>query len=149
MKIEILKAEEKATQTGKKLKKCMMEVEGRDFPYKNVTVWEDCPIYEDIKPGHVINEGYHINVQPQKAKDDGSHINPHNNKPYNNYTLYQGEKQNQPTLGSSALEGRVKKVEDDIKQIVEVLKEHKITPKTEEKKDDYQDDEISPEDVPF
>ena len=144
--IEVLKMEERHIDSiNKSIKECMMEVEGRDFPYKRVTVWQDHPEYAGIQAGAKFNHSY-IDVKPQKAKPDGSHINPKSGKPYNNYTLVYGE-----YGGEKEMSGGL-----DMKKSMQILNERitrleKEVFKSEPPKEstDYPTDEISPEDIPF
>lgn len=50
-KVECYKAEVTQTKTGKTLKKLVLQESGAQYPMKNVTLWANHPLYEDIEAG--------------------------------------------------------------------------------------------------
>jgi len=68
---------------GKSVKKCIIQKEGLQYPFKNVTVWPELPIYAQIQSGFEIPAGYVVDEK------DSKNINPLNNKPYKERTLVQ------------------------------------------------------------
>lgn len=48
---KIFEVEEKTTQSGKQLKKLVLQREGAQYPIKNVTIWGDHPLYDQAVPG--------------------------------------------------------------------------------------------------
>ena len=55
MNYEVYKVEEKTTSTGKKLKKLVLQGEGKQYPDKNVTMWSNHPIYSTVEEGQTID----------------------------------------------------------------------------------------------
>lgn len=108
---EVLKAEESITKTGKRLKRLMLEQEGKQYPIKNVTVWEDFDGFDDIHPG--------TKVSGDLLEKDSGTPNPYApGKNYINRTLVAAKNPNGTTAptgqGNIALESRLKRLEDKV-----------------------------------
>jgi len=50
-KYKVYECELKVTQTGKELKKLILQGEGKQYPDKNVTMWSDHPLFQTIAVG--------------------------------------------------------------------------------------------------
>lgn len=50
-KLKIYECEEREMRNGGVMKKAVIQVEGRQYPDKNVTIWSDHPLYHDIAAG--------------------------------------------------------------------------------------------------
>ncbi len=80
MKYKVYEVEDKMTQSGKALKKLVLQGEGKQYPDKNVTLWNNHPLFEEIAPGQTID--VEIDVQ------DSTTPNPHGGF-YKNKTVKQ------------------------------------------------------------
>ena len=103
-KIKVYEVEEKFLEKlQKNIKKCVLQEEGMQYPHKNVTVWNDLDIYDQIVEGYKIPEGYYV------KSEDSNTPNPHGGF-YKNRQLLKG----QGTAPTGNLEARVKKLEDKV-----------------------------------
>lgn len=55
MKYKVYEVEDKMTNTGKALKKLTLQGDGKQYPDKNVTMWADHPLFEDIAAGQTVD----------------------------------------------------------------------------------------------
>lgn len=133
--ITIIEAEEKVTKTGKKLKKLHLLVEGKQYPYKGVTAWEDsAPDYDKLAGGY--------KLQADLFEKEGTNTNPHTGKPYKERTLYPLKNDNGtqavlPTEAISLINGRLQKLEE------------KVFGQAQPQPVEAKEDEIDPDDIPF
>ena len=152
-KYKVYEAEEKTTQTGKKLKKLVLQREGAQHPTKNVTVWGDNPLYKDCVPGQEItcvllekDSGVPNPKAPGKNYIDRTVANP--NQP----TLRQGVSNNSQ-LTEMAIKTHIDRAIQSLRADLKVIADHlgveppkKTLPNTEV---EYPEEEIKPEDIPF
>lgn len=140
MQLEILKVEEKEVMIKgepQKIKKCMIEVEGRQYPYKNVTVWNNYPEYAGVQAGAKFTHSHIVTTEQEGT------LNPHNNKPYNNYTLTYGEGSGQASTGGSDNSVQLTRMEAKIDQLMSkagIVAQKAVSEPT---------DSIDPDDIPF
>jgi hypothetical protein len=136
-KWKIYEVEVKTTATGKELKKCVIQGEGKQYPDKNVTVWKnEDGFYEKVVAG--------TELEADLVVKDSTTPNPHAPGTfYKNKTLFPAKQQ---TLANpSGLEDRVAILEGRLDYLVGVLEQKGILAQVQERvKDD-----ISPDDVPF
>lgn len=140
--LKIYECEEKATKTGKKLKKLVVQKEGLQYPFKNVTAWEDLDIYNELDAGYQVPQGYEI------FEKDSENINPNSGKPYKNRTLVKSRNEN----GTEKSDVNVMKYIVDLNKRVKALEDAIETThnkKVAEEFGDYPEDDIKPEDIPF
>jgi len=139
-KLEILKVEDFTTRDGKPFKKAMIEQEGSQYPFKNVAVWSNNPLYEQVQPG--------AKVDGWIDKKQSTTPNPH--KPgtfYNNYTLMAGENPVQGNSGASG--GNVDaKLAAIYEMLVQIGEKVGLEKKVQEERPEVTE-EINPEDIPF
>lgn len=121
---KVYEVEEKATSTGKKLKKMVLQREGAQYPTKGVTIWEDHPDFEKAVAGASFNWDL-------MEKDSGT---PNPKAPGKNYIDRTVSKF--PPKEGGDLEARVKKLEDKVFGVA--------TPATEAPAE-----EVAPDDIPF
>lgn len=76
---KVYECEEKTTQSGKTLKKLVLQREGAQWPIKNVTMWDDHPEYKDTQAGGILT--------CDLIEKDSDTINPNSGKPYINRTV--------------------------------------------------------------
>lgn len=76
---KVYEAEEKTTQSGKTLKKLVLQKDGLQYPFKNVTIWGDNPLYAQAVPGATIT--------CDLLEKDSENINPNSGKPYVNRSV--------------------------------------------------------------
>jgi hypothetical protein len=138
MNITIYECEEKATTTGKKLKKVTLQMEGKQYPYKFVTVWENHPEYDKIAPG--------FKLQGELQEKDAEKINPNTNKPYKNRTLQPLTNPNGTTIPPQdhTIGPRLTSLENWAKTQGYATE---AAPAAEQP--DYPSDEIDPDSIPF
>lgn len=53
-KFKVYEVDARMTGTGKELKKLVLQGEGKQYPDKNVTMWSDHPLFNEIAPGQEI-----------------------------------------------------------------------------------------------
>lgn len=140
--LKIYEVEEKQLRNGKTIKKCVIQEEGKQYPYKNVTVWDNYPEYAGVQAGAVFTHS-RINVTEQEGTR-----NPNNGKPYNNYTLEFIKEQN--------ANGTSKPAQNDENSVILTRIEGKIdkllsmaTGGKNEPQNDYPMDDIDPSQIPF
>ena len=126
--------EKYVAQLQKTIKKCVIQDPDKTYPYKNVTVWPELEIYEQVKPGYQVPENFTIEVKQGKA------INPRNGKPYNQYTLT--ERKNPNGTIAKSFEERLLRLEDEVFHSKAVLKSE--MPST-----DYLEEEDNRIEIPF
>lgn len=148
--LKIYEVEEKGIQTKKgpqTIKKCVIQEEGKNFPVKNVTVWASYPEYQGVQAGATFTHSY-IKVTPQTGS-----MNPKSGKPYNNYTLeYGAEEGGQQKLGNDQIGIKLDRIESKIDRMeskIDLQLNDKGLDKISKKKDDYPEDEIDPDLIPF
>jgi len=78
----------------KNVKKLVIQKEGLQYPFRNVSAWQDLPIYNELVAGYQIPDGYDI------FEKDGKNINPKSGKPYKERTLVAKENAGKDTRGS-------------------------------------------------
>lgn len=83
-KTKVYEVTDATTRSGKNLKRLVLQQEGSQYPDKNVTMWEDHPLFNSIAPGqeHVLS----IKVE------DSTTPNPHGGFYKNKTVLKTGEK---------------------------------------------------------
>lgn len=128
-RFKIYEVEEKVTQTGKKLKKLVVQGEGKQYPDKFVTMWENDPLYTKVVPG--------AEVEAELEIKDSTTPNPHGGF-YKNKTLKSVQ-----ANGGGALAEQV----EDLRKRVYAL-ELKLQDPIE-KAMDSDEEEIKPSDIPF
>lgn len=132
---EVLKMEESITKTGKRLKRVMLEVEGKQYPYKNVTIWEDFPGFDTIQLG--------VKLNGEILEKDSGNPNPHApGKNYINRTLVAARNPNGTMAPNTNVDTRLNNIESRLSNLEKSVFG---------KKDDYPEStgEISFEDSPF
>lgn len=55
MMYDIFKVEDQTTRTGKQLKRLIIQKDGDQYPMKNVTMWNDHPLFNSIQAGQTHN----------------------------------------------------------------------------------------------
>lgn len=126
MKYKVYEVDEKATSTGKKLKRMVLQREGAQYPTKNVTIWEDHPDFAGVAAGKEFNWDL-------MEKDSGT---PNPNAPGKNYVDRTVSKF--PPKEGGNLEERVKKLEDKVFGLAPTPVDFKKA-----------DEEVAPDDIPF
>lgn len=147
-KLKFTTVEERATPTGKKLKKCSVEKEGMQFPFNGVTVWEDHPDYEQVAVGFETDSSYIHEVNSET---------PNPNKPgsfYKNRTLKVSNgpnAQTHPLVNAklSELNNRLKILEEKILGDAGSNEEWFDNQGPKEAPKVSTNVEIKPEDIPF
>lgn len=147
-KLKVHKVEEKQVMVKgqpQMIKKAEIQVEGKDWTYGKVTVWNDYPEYNGVVAGAIFDHS-HI-----KSKEQEGTKNPKNdNKPYQEHTLTYGKYKAESTTStpnetSSELMAKI----DSIGRLLgEMYKE--LMPKgVEAIPYPAGDDEINPDEIPF
>ena len=70
----------------KNIKKCVIKEEGKEYPHQRVTVWTELPIYDAVRDGYDVPEGYYVEVVDSKDKNPRGGF-------YKNRTLKEGNPQ--------------------------------------------------------
>jgi len=89
--------EEKIVAGDKKLREVSVNKDGMDWNFNRVTVWGDHPAYDHLAEGLELSNS-HVQATPQAT------INEKTGKPYNNYTLREGEESTQTAPVASKLD---------------------------------------------
>lgn len=55
MKFQVYVVEQSYTKSGKSLKRMVLQGEGKQYPDKGVTMWEDHPLFNEVAPGQTID----------------------------------------------------------------------------------------------
>lgn len=147
VQVEILKVENKVTQTGKNLKKAWVLVEGKEHPYKNVTAWDN-EGQETFYNSIVVGAKLRVDIQ---EKDSGT---PNPKAPGKNYidrTLYppkEGTTQTSTQTGFTT-DDRALLLENN--RLLRQLVGSDLREEIPEKKTSipHEDADIDPEDIPF
>lgn len=138
-KLNFYEVEEREVQVKgapKKVKKCVIQEDGKQYPYKNVTVWEDYPEYAGVQAGAKFDHSY-VDAR------DSDQINPNSGKPYKNYTLkYGAGASDQQSGGSDSF--LLRKMDAKLDTIIKIVGGNQPV-----KPDDTPSDEINPDDIPF
>lgn len=76
MKYKVYECEDKTTTTGKALKKLVLQGEGKQYPDKNVTMWANHPLFEEIAAGQTID----VELDVKDSKEPNPHGGFYKNK---------------------------------------------------------------------
>lgn len=140
MEYKVYEVTERTTGTGKRVKSVVLQEEGKQYPYKNVSVWEDFPNFDEIAAGKTVNGDL--------VEKDSDKVNPSSGKPYKNRTLYPSKNANgteKPTqVGTAELKNAI--MLKLVPLMEELLKEMKIANARAKMLNDEIDNS---EDVPF
>lgn len=130
---KVYEAEEKTTQSGKTLKKLVLQKEGAQWPIKNVTIWSDNPLYDQAVSGGTI--------VCDLLEKDSENINPNSGKPYKNRTVANPERQVATQQLNDINTGKI----DQIFSMVSAIHKEIVKPKIGNTNVEYP--QGSPEDV--
>ena len=147
--LKVYEVAEKVTRTGKPLKKCVIQEEGKQYPHKNVTVWQDHPDYDKIKPGFETTRSW-VEVKDSDVK------NPHGGY-YKNRTLRVAENPNGTLKVEQGESVDLKKLKEKV-DIMWKAFEPKLNVPSDGREFEYDaqeefnaltSDELTDEDIPF
>lgn len=145
---KVYEVEAKTTQSGKNLKKLVLQKEGAQYPLKNVTIWEDNPLFEKAVAGETI-------TCEILEKDSG---NPNPNAPGKNYinrTVANPNRPATPTTNTNemGIKTHIDQKFDALKRDLKIIADHlgveapQVSTPVPPVVEDAQ--KIDPEDIPF
>ena len=130
---KIYEVDEKTTQSGKTLKKLVLQKEGAQWPIKNVTMWNDHPDWEKAVAGGTLT--------CDLLEKNSDQINPNSGKPYINRTVAKPGQISAPQQMDSG------KIDRMFYMVGEIYKH--VVPKDEKPRAVEEAQELEPGDVPF
>ena len=145
---KVYEVDEKTTQTGKQLKKLVLQKEGDQWPIKNVTMWSDHPDYMNTVSGGTLTCTI--------LEKDSKNINPKNNLPYKERTVGKpGQVNSAPAaqLSEMGIKTHIDRKFDALQADLKIIADHlgveppKVTSDKPQAVQDAQ--EITPDDIPF
>lgn len=103
---KVFDVEDKKTASGKGLKKLVLQADGDQYPTKNVTMWEDHPLYETIAAG----QEHALDVEVK----DSSTPNPHGGFYKDRTVLKPGQSGQTSDTDLSEVLASLKRIEDHL-----------------------------------
>lgn len=146
---EVYKIEETTTNSGKKLKRLVLQGDGDQYPMKNVTIWEDNPLFDTL----IVGEKYELNIEVK----DSNQPNPHGGF-YKNRTVLKPGQVPEAGVEKMRTDTNLMQKLDGIAYSLNRIEEHLGTlpkPKIGNTDMDYpmpeaqESENINPEDIPF
>lgn len=154
--LKVYEAEVKTTKTGKTLKKLVLQEEGKQYPYKNVTIWEDNPLYAQAVSGATLS--------CEILEKDSQNINPNTGKPYIERSVANPNFKSPAEVQTMRTDTNIMQAIDGLRYSIQRIEEHLGTlpkptigntnvpyPESETSNGDgtLGEAEIKPEDIPF
>ncbi len=131
---KIWEIEHKSTATGQKLATLVLNDPTKQYPYRNVTVWEDFPGFATLVAGG--------EVEGQLKEEESENINPKSGKPYINRTLVAMSAFVSPkTAPQGNLGNEIRSIHTKLDKILAKLDTDTVKKELEE--------EINVDDIPF